>query len=109
MLLWINKGQVLKKVKTSYHQNYTTNYEIRNRYSALEEKDLTECCNNNIIIRGISENVLLQEKNETLSKQVDNLMANYEIEKMSMEEIEKYIQSLEKDYEEVLKDGDIKI
>ena len=44
-----------------------------------------------------------------LSKQIDNLMANYEIEKMSKEKIEKYIQSLKKDYEEVLKDGDVKI
>ena len=109
MPLWINKGRVFKKVKTSYYQNYTTNYEIRNRYSALEKKNLIECGNNNIIIRGISENILLQERNEMLSKQIDNLMANYEIEKMSKEKMEKYIQSLKKDYEEVLKDGDVKI
>ena len=72
----------------------------------LEEEDVEECSNNNIIAHCLSENVTLKETNELLNKQVSKSIAMHEIEKMKVEEMETCLKLIEKDYKEVLREGD---
>ena len=80
----------------------------RNRCSILEEKGIKECRNNTIVVHYISKNITFKETNNLLNKQVGQSIAMYNVEKMKVEEMEVYLQSIEKDHKEVLREGDDK-
>ena len=68
--------------------------------------------NNNNVVHFITLGIKLQEieeKNKALNEQVEDLTISHEVEKMSREEMDKYIQLLEEDCKKIIKDRDDQI
>ena len=90
MLLQINKGRIFKKFhpsndcKSSEETNTDDN---RSHYSILEEYEIKECRNNNIIVNGLGENIILQETIKDLEENAVVVEEVYEIEKTTNESL----------------------
>ena len=59
-----------------------------NRYSVLTNNDISECKNENTIVKELSENVLSKERIEALEMVIDNVREEYNVEKISFESLE---------------------
>ena len=104
MPLQITKSWIFKKGRTVSQLNTINRCKIRNQCSMLEKREIAECCNNNIIVKKMSENVLLQEWNDLPKKQVNKLTATHEVEKMSRDKIDKCNKLVDEGCKKVLKD-----
>jgi len=61
----------------------TNTNDNRSRYSILEEYEIKECRNNNIIVNGLGENIILQEMIKDLEENAAVVEEVYKIEKIT--------------------------
>ena len=59
-----------------------------NQYSVLTNNDISECKNENTIIKELSENVLFKERIEALEIVIDDVREELDVEKISFESLE---------------------
>ena len=60
----------------------------KNRYSVLTNNDISECKNENTIIKELSENILFKERIEALEIVIDDVREEHDIEKILFESLE---------------------
>ena len=89
MPMWIDKGRIFRKKnlgdKTMINEVKECN---ENRYSVLTNNDISECKNENTIIKELGENILFNERIKALDMVIDEVREERDIEKISFESLE---------------------
>ena len=103
--LLINKGKVFGKFKSVEKDRKL----YANKHSVLDDEDASHCTNETGIVYGIAEKIATKEENDTLKQQSQEITNQYEIEKMTVCEIEEHLKHAKEIYDTVIKEGDNKI
>ena len=97
-----NKESINNKKDALQNENDNTMVQ-----SIVREVNLQEITQQNKVL--IIENNLLKSRISVIKSKEETMIENYEIEKMTVEAMQKYLKLLEDDYNEVIREGDIKI